>query len=80
MPTYSYRCSSCQHEFDELKPVAERKTHDCPLCGAVGNQRITPVRIDYYNMGLDPAFPTAYDRWGKTQTEKARIETKRHGE
>ncbi len=32
MPTYHYRCSSCQHEFDELQPMAAEPLTECPSC------------------------------------------------
>ena len=33
MPTYSYRCGSCSHEFDRLLPIARYdEPQGCPEC------------------------------------------------
>jgi putative FmdB family regulatory protein len=35
MPTYQYRCSSCDHAFDQLKSISERDapcSEPCPSC------------------------------------------------
>ena len=36
MPQYSYRCKSCEHVFDEVYRIDDRKipeTQPCPECG-----------------------------------------------
>jgi putative FmdB family regulatory protein len=36
MPLYNYRCFSCEHEFNDLLKIADRKIHEeqpCPECG-----------------------------------------------
>jgi putative FmdB family regulatory protein len=33
MPTYSYRCKSCSHEFDELQKITDEALVQCPACG-----------------------------------------------
>lgn len=44
MPLYSYRCTGCGVEFDDQRPIEDRKTAVCPTaCGGVGEQFITPV-------------------------------------
>jgi putative FmdB family regulatory protein len=32
MPTYHYRCKSCQYEFDELQKISESRLVVCPQC------------------------------------------------
>lgn len=35
MPTYEYRCSNCEHSFEELLKMSDRKipeTQPCPNC------------------------------------------------
>ena len=32
MPTYTYRCKSCGHEFDELQKFSEERLVRCPSC------------------------------------------------
>lgn len=49
MPQYSYRCRSCEYEFDEIHRIDDRKIPEynpCPGCGITGEiyQKIgTPV-------------------------------------
>lgn len=33
MPTYSYRCKDCGHEFDTVQKMADDALTDCPSCG-----------------------------------------------
>jgi putative FmdB family regulatory protein len=32
MPTYSYRCKSCGHEFEELQSISDPRLVRCPKC------------------------------------------------
>jgi len=35
MPTYNYKCSKCEHEFEKIKRIADRFWNEpCPNCGA----------------------------------------------
>jgi putative FmdB family regulatory protein len=34
MPTYEYRCSACQHEFDKLQKMSDKPEAPCPVCGS----------------------------------------------
>lgn len=33
MPTYIYRCKSCEHTFEERRSISERLTVLCEACG-----------------------------------------------
>ncbi|MSR19308.1 MAG: zinc ribbon domain-containing protein [Phycisphaerales bacterium] len=33
MPTYEYRCQSCQHEFEQFQSIIAPSTRKCPKCG-----------------------------------------------
>jgi putative FmdB family regulatory protein len=68
MPIYTYECPA-GHESEDLKKVDDRHTNPCPECGATATLRMEPVHFDG-RMGLDPGFPTAYDRWAKVQRAK----------
>ena len=70
MPIYSYQCQ-CGNEFDELVKLADRQHQPCPKCAASANQILTPVRIDYYHMGTDPAFETASSKWESMHKKQA---------
>lgn len=32
MPTYSYECKKCNHEFDTVQRITEEPLKDCPKC------------------------------------------------
>lgn len=40
MPTYTYRCKACSHEFDELQKMGDKPLTACPSC-----HRHTLVRL-----------------------------------
>jgi putative FmdB family regulatory protein len=33
MPTYSYVCQACGHEFEKMQPISEAPVKTCPSCG-----------------------------------------------
>jgi len=33
MPTYNYRCTSCEHEFEEFQRITDNPLDTCPKCG-----------------------------------------------
>ncbi len=33
MPTYEYKCSSCNHFFEEFQSIIENPVEKCPECG-----------------------------------------------
>ena len=41
MPTYEYRCTSCQHEFEKFQRMSEDPVAECPSCGARAERRLS---------------------------------------
>ena len=39
MPTYSYRCSACNHTFDKVQRITEDAIKVCEACGAEAASR-----------------------------------------
>ena len=37
MPTYEYECEACQHSFEALQGITQKKLKKCPKCG---NQKL----------------------------------------
>ncbi|QEE62090.1 FmdB family transcriptional regulator [Salinibacterium sp. dk2585] len=33
MPTYAYRCASCEHAFEQYQAFTDDSLTDCPACG-----------------------------------------------
>lgn len=40
MPTYDYRCSACQHEFEEFQSISAEPLRVCPSCGETALKRL----------------------------------------
>ena len=40
MPTYDYRCKSCEHEFELFQSMSERVKRKCPECGKLALERL----------------------------------------
>lgn len=59
MPTYRYKCPSCVHEFDVIKPVSELDDLEkCPSCGRgsiEGKNRLLGA-VQFYGEKQDDAF------------------------
>lgn len=70
MPTYTYRCKSCSHQFDEWQKISEAPLVTCPSC-----TKDTLVRVIDGGAGLifkgSGFYLTDYKKDGsKTRTEK----------
>lgn len=42
MPTYDYKCKSCEHIFEEFHKVNEKPKVKCPICGGKAEKILTP--------------------------------------
>ena len=58
MPTYTYKCNACSHEWERVSRIANRKEpleEPCPECGVTGQVVQTiggaPGLADPYRMG-----------------------------
>jgi len=40
MPTYAYRCSACEHEFDAVQSFHDDPLTLCPNCGTAAAKRV----------------------------------------
>ena len=41
MPTYEYRCTSCQHDFEKFQRMSDEPVAECPECGAPAERRLS---------------------------------------
>lgn len=47
MPTYAYKCPSCEHAFDVRKSVSEYDSPEsCPECSTEAEKQITGMRFN----------------------------------
>lgn len=51
MPTYSYRCDSCEHAFEIVQRFADEPLTECPECGARIRRVIQPVGVVFKGSG-----------------------------
>lgn len=40
MPTYEYRCKTCEHAWEEFQSIKAKPTRKCPDCGKLKAERI----------------------------------------
>ena len=40
MPTYEYRCKTCEHAWEEFQSIKAKPTRKCPGCGKLKAERI----------------------------------------
>lgn len=51
MPTYAYRCASCNHEFDAVQKFSDDPLKECPECGEHVRRVFHPVGIVFKGSG-----------------------------
>jgi putative FmdB family regulatory protein len=51
MPTYTYRCDSCGHDFEAVQRFADDPLTECPQCGSAIRRVIQPVGVVFKGSG-----------------------------
>ena len=41
MPTYEYRCTSCNADFEKFQRMSDEPVAECPECGAKAERRLS---------------------------------------
>ena len=52
MPIYSYKCTSCNHEFDLKQGFDADPTQECPVCKSPARRLFHPVGVIYKGSGF----------------------------
>ncbi len=52
MPTYSYRCTQCDHAFDIHQAFTDDTLTVCPNCGGTLRKIFSPVGITFTGSGF----------------------------
>lgn len=52
MPTYSYKCTNCDHRFEVRQRFSDDPVTECPVCGSPVRKVITPVGIVFKGSGF----------------------------
>ncbi|MBC7293062.1 MAG: FmdB family transcriptional regulator [Thermoleophilia bacterium] len=59
MPTYEYRCVSCNHQFERFQRMSDEPVKECEICGAPVRRLLFPVAIQFKGNGF---YTTDYAR------------------
>ena len=59
MPTYEYRCVTCEHQFERFQRMSEDPVKQCEVCGEPVERVLFPVAIHYKGNGF---YNTDYGR------------------
>lgn len=70
---FDFVCEDCDNTTEDL---VDPKVNviKCPVCSGQSKRLPSAGKIAYRLMGVDPSFPTAGDKWGRMQEQKARAE------
>lgn len=52
MPTYSYACTSCEHQFDTVQKFTDPSLTDCPVCAGRLRKLFSSVGIVFKGSGF----------------------------
>jgi len=70
MRVYDYVCDDCGERHEHFVSNSDVLTVACKGCGGVARRQIAAPRFKL--PGYDPAFPTAWDQWGKAAEKRHR--------
>lgn len=59
MPTYEYRCVSCEHQFERFQRMSDDPVKECEVCGEPVRRLLFPVAIQFKGKGF---YTTDYAR------------------
>jgi putative FmdB family regulatory protein len=52
VPTYSYACTACGHEFETVQAMTDPSLTDCPSCGGRLRKVFHPVGVTFKGSGF----------------------------
>ena len=59
MPTYEYRCVSCEHQFERFQRMSDDPVTECEVCGQAVKRLLFPVAIHFKGSGF---YSTDYSK------------------
>jgi putative FmdB family regulatory protein len=59
LPTYEYRCVSCEHQFERFQRMSDEPVKECEVCGEPVKRLLFPVAIQFKGSGF---YTTDYAR------------------
>jgi putative FmdB family regulatory protein len=79
MPTYGYRCTSCEHTFERFQKISDTPVAECEECGAPVKKILYPVGIAFKGSGFyvnDYASSSGSSKRSSSTSSEASTETK----
>ena len=70
--TFNFRCERDNTAFTAELDDSVELYRPCPKCGTLCN-RIVGTFTMPLSMGVDPDFPTAWDRWARAHKHQTKI-------
>jgi putative FmdB family regulatory protein len=52
VPTYEYRCVSCEHQFERFQRMSDEAVKECEVCGEPVKRLLFPVAIHFKGSGF----------------------------
>ncbi|MDO5633679.1 MAG: zinc ribbon domain-containing protein [Micrococcus sp.] len=52
MPTYAYRCTACDHAFDQVQSFTEDSLTECPQCGGRLRKQYGSIGVSFKGSGF----------------------------
>jgi len=52
LPTYEYRCVSCEHQFERIQRMSDDPVKECEVCGEPVKRLLFPVAIHFKGSGF----------------------------
>jgi putative FmdB family regulatory protein len=59
VPTYEYRCLSCEHQFERFQRMSDDPVKECEVCGQPVKRLLFPVAVHFKGNGF---YSTDYGR------------------
>jgi putative FmdB family regulatory protein len=59
LPTYEYRCLSCEHQFERFQRMSDEAVKECEVCGEPVKRLLFPVAVHFKGNGF---YSTDYGR------------------
>lgn len=80
MPVYTYRCESCETQFEQTQKFSDVPLTTCPECGKKSLRKVyTPVGIVFKGSGFyatDHRSPSGVVHHNPAKSEESKSETK----
>lgn len=72
MPTYTYRCNECNHEFQVRQRMTDEPLTECPVCGGRVRRVVSSVGVVFKGSGFYVTDNRSSSANGKTSKSKSK--------